>query len=120
MEERLLLVIVPQKSEVAIIIRVNEAHLLIVPQESAVGFSEGERHAGDGLRIVETLCSLPPVLGLNHSFTAPKGRHISVQHVQIQFTAPNPRNLFCHTKALMYLKGRKGTGVMGKQWGPYD
>ena len=109
-KERLHLLIIPQKSDIVNMNKLTETHLLIVPQKSEIGFPQGERHAGDGLRKVETLCSLPPVLGLNHSFTAPKGCHISVQHVQVQFTAPHPGNLFCYPEALMYLKGRKGAG----------
>lgn len=86
----------------------TKTHLLIVPQESEVRFSEGERHAGDSLREVEALCSLPPVLGLDHSLTATQRGHVSVQHAQVQFPTPHSGNLFCHPKGLMHLRDRKG------------
>lgn len=79
------------------------AHLLVVPQESEVSFPQGEGHAGDGFWEAERLCSLPPVFGLYHALAPTQGRHISVQHVQIQFPSPYPGNLFGHIEDLMYL-----------------
>ena len=80
-------------------------YLFVVPQECEVSLSEGERHAGDGFREVERLCSIPPVLGLYHPLTASQGSHIPVQHVQVQLAPAHPRDLLSDVKDLMNLKG---------------
>lgn len=52
------------------------SHLFVIPKESDVSLSEGERHAGDCFWEIEGLSCIPPMLGLYHPFTAAQLRHI--------------------------------------------